>query len=172
MPRLLSARLILYLLVLVVADLTLSPLVRVGDVQPVFLLLMVLYGSFQWGWQKALPLALIVGFLRDMTGTLPVGTEMFSVTAAALFLDFAVQKLHRVWILVRIGTAFVFTFIALMVALILGGVLHQPASFSWYNAGRIFLTAVYTAAFWPLFSAVSIRWFHERKPMKQYELFG
>ena len=52
MPRLVSAKVILYFLVLAVLDGTVMPAFQIHAVYPSFLLLFICYAAFQWGAPK------------------------------------------------------------------------------------------------------------------------
>ena len=171
MPRIFSGRVIGYLLLLLVLDLSVLPFIRVGGIQPHLLYLIVLYAAFQWGWQRTLPMALAVGILRDLTGSHLLGLETGSLILASVILDLLVKKMVRESTLLRFSTALIFVFCASLFHLILVSFLSGTNYVSWHRCYLSLGTSLYTAACMPIFFYLTARWFYDRVPMKQYELF-
>ena len=171
MYRVFSGRVILYLLFLLVLDITLVPLVRIGFVRPVLEYLIILYAAFQWGWQKTLPIAITVGILRDFVSSQSLGIETSSLIFASFVLDLLVQKMEReIWFL-RLTAAFLFVFCASMSSLILSSFLGEGIHVSGASVTIALGTSFYTAILMPPFFYLTARWFHDRFAFKQYELF-
>lgn len=171
MPRILSAKVLIFVFLLHIIDLSLTSLLRVGPVRPVFLYLAIVYASFQWGGRKTLALSAVAGGLRDITGVHPVGVETVVLVVSALLLDFWVHKIERQSLLVRTVSAFLYIALALFLILTVSTLLGEPVGLSTYLAASILLTALYTACWTPVFFYLAMRWFHDKVPMKQYELF-
>lgn len=172
MPRIFSARVIFYLLFLLVLELSVLPFFRIGVFQPVLLYLMVLHAAFQWGWEKTVPMAVAVGILRDLTGSHSFGLETVALVAASSLLDLLVQKIERDSQVTKIGIGFLFVFFVSNLVVLFSGFLGRGEGISgyafWVSAG----TAFYSAAILPVFFFVTGRLFHDRMALKQYELFG
>ena len=171
MHRILSGRVIFYLFLLLVVDLTIMPLLCIGPLYPQLLYLMVLYAAFQWGWQRTIPMALAVGILRDLTGSQFLGFETASFVLASMILDLLVQKMEREFVLLRFAAAFIFVFCASMFHLILVSLVTGTIYLSWYRCWVVFGSSLYTALLMPLFFYVTAKWFGDRAVLKQYELF-
>ncbi len=172
MPRIFSGRVILYLLLLLIADLTITPFFQIGSARPVLQYLMVLYAAFQWDWKKAVPMAFAVGILRDLTNSPWLGAETMSLVLAALLLDFWAQKMVREIFGLRLLIGFVFLVCALFLNFIVSGLVSETVAFSWYDTMTILGTALYTVLLAPFFFWLTAKWFHDRFLLKQYELFG
>jgi rod shape-determining protein MreD len=171
MPRILSGRVVLYLVFLLVLDLSVTPLIRVGGFRPILQYLVILYAAFQWGWEKTIPMAIGVGILRDLTSSQILGLETVSLVFVAFLLDLLVQKIERDIFFLRVLAVFLFVFSVLMMNLILSNFLTDIPRFSWYEIGIAVGTSLYTAAVMPLFFYGTRYWFHDRTFLKQYELF-
>lgn len=171
MPRIFSGRVILFLASLLIFDLTLAPLFRVGSVKPILLYLALLHAAFHWDSQKILPMALAVGLLRDLAGSHPFGLETALLVAAALALEFFVQQIDRHSLLMRLGFAFVFIFFVNLSHLAFASFLGMSYGLSSHGLSVALGTAFTTAAFLPALTWMASRWFGERVPLKQYELF-
>ncbi len=172
MPRIFSGKVILYFFLLLVADLCWSPWIAVGGAQPVFLYLMVVYSAFQWGAWRSVPVAIVAGLARDLTGSLDLGVETLVLFISTLVLDFLVQKLDRESQLVRMIAAFLFVFWVLLELAYCSSFFGMKLPVTGHALLGILTTALYTAVWTPVFFGVTSRWFHDRTPMKQYELFG
>lgn len=170
MPRILSAKVIFYLIFLTVMDGTIMPVLRIGPVYPSFLCLWVCYTAFQWGHGKTVYIAFWAGLARDFLGVGPVGMEATILVALALILDFLVQKMEREFPGMYLMLTFLFVFFAGVFRLILGYPDEIPAEILGNYLGLIALTALYTSVLLPVFSFLSDRWFGSSS-IKQYELF-
>ena len=171
MPRILSGRVVAYLLILLVFDLSLVPAIRIQMVQPILLYLMVLHTAFQWGIQKAVPMAIVIGLLRDFSGSQFFGIETASLIIASTVLNVIVQKIDRESAVTRIAVSFVFVFSVLMLSGLFPALVGAPVALTLHTFLISAAVACYTSVLTPIFSTVTSRWFRERAPMKQYELF-
>ncbi len=171
MHRVLSARVIGYLILLTVIDFTILPLFRIGSVQPILAYLLVLYVTFQWGWQKTVPIALAVGLVRDLTGGQYFGFETVALLYNSILLDLVARHIGRDSWLLKISAAFFFIFCVQMLHIILLSIFTQLTYVSWYWCGQTLASAMYTALTVPIFFYFTARWFGDRMIMKQYELF-
>ena len=170
MSRLFSPKVILYLLFLAVLDGAVMPAFRVHSVYPSFLYLLVCYTAFEWGPRKTVIVAFWVGLIRDLTGGGILGVEATSLVALALALDFLVQKMEREFPGMYFMITFFFVFFAGILRLLLGCPEELSPHLIWDYLGMIFLAALYTSAFMPVFDFVTTRWFGQATT-KQYELF-
>lgn len=171
MPRILSFRMMVYLWILLVLDLSLAPLFRLGALQPILLYLAILHAGFQWGSEKTVPVAVAVGLLRDLAGSHVFGLETGVLVCAALLLDLLVQKVDRQSFAVRMGVTFLFVFSVTTLLWMFSRFLGSTLSVSWDTFGTSLGTAGYGAVLAPVFFYLTARWFHDRAPLKQYELF-
>ena len=171
MPRIFSSRVIVYLIFLLALDLSVTPFFQIGPVRPLLEYLPVLYAAFHWGWPRTVAIAFLVGLMRDLTGCSLVGTETFSLVTTSFVLDFVVQKIERERPLVRFLTAFLFVFCVSVLASMVLVFLTGFPGLSWYGISVALGTSLYTACLMPLFFHLTSRYFHDRVPLKQFELF-
>ena len=170
MPRLVSAKVILYFLLLAVLDGAVMPAFQIGSVYPSFLYLFICYAAFQWGAPKTVYVAFWAGLLRDLVGGGLIGLDSTLLVVLALALDFLVQKMERQLPGIYFIITFLFVFFAGALRLLVGYAGDLPVSMVWDYLGLIVTSALYTTALLPLFYSVTDRWFGHSSA-KQYELF-
>ena len=170
MPRLVSAKVILYFLLLSVLDGSVMPAFQIRSVCPSFLYLFICYAAFEWGSTKTVYVAFWAGLLRDLLGGGLIGLDATLLVALALALDFLVQKMERQ----LPGIYFIITFLCVFCAgalrLLVSYAGELPPSLVWGYLGMIAMTALYTSALLPLVNFLPNRWFGYSST-KQYELF-
>ncbi len=171
MPRVLSGRVILYLLILLILDLSISPFFRIGFLKPTLGYLMILYATFEWGIKKTIPVALAVGFLRDLANSQHFGIEILSCVTAAVLLERVIQKIERTALFFRFFISFLFVLMIQVFNFTLSYSVAGGSHFFWNSLGIGLGTAVYTCTLLPVFFYLTARWFHDSLPVKQYELF-
>ncbi len=170
MPRLVSAKVILYFLLLVVLDGSVMPAFQVRFVYPSFLYLFICYAAFEWGASKTVYVAFWAGILRDLLGGGLIGLDATLLVALALALDFLVQKMERQLPWIYFIMTFLFVFCAGALRLLASYAGEMPTSSVWGYFGMISMTALYTCALLPLFNFLTNRWFGHSST-RQYELF-
>lgn len=170
MPRIFSAKVILYLVFLTILDGTIMPVFRIGPVYPSFLCLFVCYVAFEWGHGKTVYVAFGAGLARDFLGTGVLGMEATVFVALSLALDFLVRKMEREFPGMYLMITFLFIFLAGACRLLLEYLGDLPLEAFGNYLGLIALTALYTSLLLPLFYLMTNRWFHHTTA-KQYELF-
>ena len=171
MSRIITRRLIVYLLLLLVLEMTLLRLVRIGNAAPLVVYLMVLYACLEWGWKTTLPVAVCAGLMRDLAGTATFGAETSSLVLASLALDLLVQKIEHDLTLFRMAIAFLFVLCVLSISYFFAIILGNRSGFAWQDLGALSGSAVYSALVYPVFFNVTALWFHDRDRLKQFELF-
>ncbi len=171
MPRLLSAKVIFYLLILLAADFCIMPILRFSSVQPVLIYLMIPYAAFQWHWEKTVPMAIAVGILRDLTGVLPLGVETVVLVGISFLLDGIVQKIDRNSPLTQLVLTFLFLLGAFSGSFMLSGFLAGPQSLTANMLFGLVGSALLTAVMMPAAFYFTARWFFDKSTIKQYELF-
>jgi rod shape-determining protein MreD len=170
-PRVFSGKVILLLLALLVLEISLTPLFRPAGIQPFLLYLMILYAAFEWDWERVIKMAIAVGLIRDMTISPLLGLETVTLAIAAFLLGLGVQKIDRGSTSMRIGISLLFVFFVSVINLILTGFLTAQNLISLNILSNSFSIAVSSAVVAPFFYALLGRWYGERVPLKQYELF-
>lgn len=170
MPRLVSAKVIFYFILLAVLDGTVMPVFQIHSVYPSFLYLFICYTAFSWGESKTVYVAFWAGLLRDLLGGGLIGVEASLLVGVALALNFLVQKIERELRGVYFIVVFLFVFCAGALRLLVSYPSDLPASLVWGYLGLITMTALYTSALLPLFNFLTDRWFG-LSSSKQYELF-
>jgi len=171
MHRVLSPSVLIYLFLLLILDFCVTPVFKIGTAQPFLLYSMVPYVAFQWRRPNILGIALLVGLLRDAAGSRLFGVETASVVMAALLLELAVQKVDRESMISRCGLMFLFIVVQTGISLMLLAFLGFQIPWTWYTLGACAGSAFYTMAAVPFFFFLTARWFGDRVPFKQYELF-
>jgi len=170
MPRLVSAKVILFFFLLAVLDGSVMPAFQIRSVYPSFLYLFICYAAFEWGSPRTVYVAFWVGLLRDLLGGGLIGLETTLLVALALALDFLVQKMERQLSGIYFIMTFLFVFCAGALRLLVCYAGELPASLVWRYLGMIAMTALYTSAFLPIFNFLTNRWLGHSSA-KQYELF-
>ena len=170
MPRLVSAKVILYFLLLAVLDVSVMPAFQIHAVSPSLLYLFICYAAFEWGSTKTVYVAFWVGLLRDLLGGGLIGLDAIVLVALAPALDFLVQKMERQLPGIHFIITFFFVFFAGVLRLLVSYAGELPPSLVWKYLGMIAMTALYTTALLPFFNFLTDRWFGY-STTKQYELF-
>ncbi|MFA5168130.1 MAG: rod shape-determining protein MreD [Candidatus Omnitrophota bacterium] len=170
MPRLVSAKVILYFLLLAVLDGSVMPVFQIYSVYPSLLYLFICYAAFEWGSSKTVYVAFWAGLLRDLLGGGLIGLDATLLVALALALDFLVRKMERQMPGIYLIITFLFVFCAGALRLLVSYAGELPPSFVWGYLGMIAMTALYTSALLPVFNFLTNRWF-DHSSAKQYELF-
>ncbi len=171
MPRLLSAKVILYFLLLAVLDGTVMPVFQIGSVSPSLLYLFICYAAFEWGSPKTVYVAFWAGLFRDFLGGGLIGLEASLLAGLALMFDFVVQKMERELPGIYFLITFLFVFCAGTVNLLAGCLAGELSlSLAGRYLGLIAMTAFYTSAMLPFFNFFTNRWFG-RSSSRQFELF-
>ncbi len=171
MPRIFSGKVILYLVILHVVDLCLTPVLGVW--RPIFLYLWILYVAFYGPVQALIPAAVMVGLLRDLTGSQPLGVETLSLTAVASAVTFLILKFEHEFFLMRMILGVLFVFFSLVLNMIFSGFLAPKTPLTWYAFYSSFFVSVISTLVMPFFFDFTRKWFPpETNSLKQYELFG
>ncbi len=170
MPRLVSAKVIFYLLLLAVLDGSVMPAFQIHSVYPSFLYLFICYAAFEWGSPKTVYIAFWAGLLRDLLGGGLIGLDATLLVALALALDFLVQKMERQLPGIYFIVTFLFVFCAGALRLLVSYAGELPPSLVGGYFGMIAMTALYTSALLPLFNFLTSRWLGYSST-RQYELF-
>lgn len=163
---------ILALIAALVADICLMPTFRFGYAQPVLLYLFILYSAFKWDAEKTVWLSFIIGVLRDFSGAHSVGIEMLSLLSCSLVLIYFIPKMDRDSWIVRLSIAFLYLFASQLMILMCSGMLLKAVEFSRDTWGSAFRTSLLSAALFPLVFWLMQKWFGDRMPIRQYELFS
>ena len=119
-----------------------------------------------------MPMAVAAGILRDFAGSHFLGLETAALVAASFVLDLLVQKIDRDSPVMRMAVGFLFVFLVSILVVVFSNFLGGAREISWYTFQISAGAALYSAAVLPPFIYVTGRWFHDRVPLKQYELFG
>ena len=170
MPRLVSAKVIIFFLLLAVLDGSVMPAFQIGSVYPSFLYLFICYAAFQWGAPKTVYVAFWAGLLRDLVGGGLIGLDSTLLVVLALALDFLVQKMERQLPGIYFIITFLFVFFAGASRLLVSYAGELPVSLVWKYLGMIAMMAFYTSALLPAFNFLTNRWFGHSST-RQYELF-
>lgn len=171
MSRVFTGKVILYLLVLLVCDLCLTPVVRTSALRPTLLPLLIPYAAFEWHPKRILPVAFLVGLLVDLTGAQPLGVATVAFVGAAWIFKIAVQKTERHWLLIQLVLTFSYLFVASAAALALSLWLGNFSAVSNAVVGTLAGSSLVSTAFFPLFVRGTRLWFRDAALLKQCELF-
>ena len=170
MPRLLSAKVILYFILLAVLDGSVMPAFQIRSAYPSLLCLFICYAAFEWGTAKTVYVAFWAGLLRDLWGGGLIGLDAILLAVLAPALDFLIQKTERQLPGIHFIITFLFVFCAGALRLLTSYAGELPPSFVGNYLGIITVTALYTTALLPFFNFLTDRWFGH-STAKQYELF-
>lgn len=171
MHRIISARLLILIFVLITCEYSLSGLSLLLKGRIDLLYLLVLDYAFFGKWEHVPFFAFATGLLRDCIGGHLFGIETASLTVTGLLAYFAVLKLEREIPWVRIVITSLFVFLTETISLSLGSGLEVGGGLTWALIEGSFWTTVYTTAFSPVFFWLTNHWFHRMVHLKQYELF-
>ena len=116
-------------------------------------------------------MAFCAGLLRDLSGSAPFGVETSALVLSSLVLDLLVQKIEHSLMVFRMGIALIFLTCTLFLSYCLSLIFGVRSSYVPSDMSILFGSAIYTALLYPLFFSVTSRWFKDRRPLKQYELF-
>jgi rod shape-determining protein MreD len=172
MYQVISQRLLIVIAILFALDASFSPVISVGAAKISFLTLLVLYVAFDWGWKKALPVAIIAGILKDFYGSVFLGMETFSLAFTVLTLDWALKKVEKKSWFIRLGIVFLFITIQQTLNYVLVIVSGEISVFAWHQVGAILITALYHMIVFLFFFKIAIVIFDEQRRVHQYELFN
>lgn len=151
MPRLLSFKVALLLLVLMVLDMSVFPILSMGAFRPVLSYLFVLYVAFEWHWKKTLMAAFLVGCIRDALSFHPFGIEIVSLSIVSMGLVFFVQKMVIQSTLVRMLGAFIFTFLSLTFVIGFNSLLNAQLKFADQGFSTVIASSFLTTLCMPIF---------------------
>ncbi len=171
MPRVITGRLILYLLLWLGAEMTVLRSFHLGAAAPLPLYLMVLYACLEWGWKTTIPVAFCAGLMRDLAGSAPFGVETSALVISSLVLDLLVQKIEHGILVFRLGIALIFMACALAISYSLTLLLGSRTAFAASDFAALAGSALYSALLYPFFFFLTALWFKERRLLRQYELF-
>ena len=170
MPRLFSGKVILYLLLLMVLDVCLMP--ALGPFRPILTYLWILYVAFH-APSETLAASVMIGVLRDLAGSQPLGIETAGLAVVSTGLLFFMQKLAREFFPMRMMGAMIFVFSALLMNLILANFLSPTPQITLYALGACVASAVVSALLMPVFFFITDYGFRDSvRNLRQYELFG
>lgn len=171
MYRIFSKKLIALLVVLLAADISAAPYLGWGAARPSFLFLALCFFAFESGWHAVLPLALVTGLLRDVTGGPMPGLETFILAALVYLLDRSGRNVTSSSVTVRMGAAFLFIAAVNLIGLAALSIFGRFVTFSFFNISLCLKAALLNALFYPLLHYFAKRVFSRRKRFHQYELF-
>lgn len=170
MPRLFSAKVILYFIFLFVMDVTILPVFQIQCASPSLLCLLICYSAFEWGPERTVYVAFWAGLVRDLLGSGLLGVEAGLFVGMALLLNLVVQKIEREFPGMYFLITFLFIFLAGAVRLLFSYTGELPLAMVGHYLGRVSLVALYSALLLPVFYFVTDRWLGQSH-IKQYELF-
>ena len=171
MRRLLSARLLILVVILLALEYTFSPFFYLLRGRIDLLYLLILDYAFFWSWERVPFFALLMGLLRDFIGGHMFGIETVSLTVTGLLLSLGTQKLERESFLIRLGLSLLFVLLTETLSLSLGSWLETSQGLSFDLMGSVFWTTIYTTALAPIFFRLTNHWFKRTSFLRQYELF-
>ncbi len=162
MPRLFSGKVILYLLFLLILDISVLPALAADQPRPVFLHLFVLFVAYEWDWRKTFAAALWVGLIRDVISMQALGAETFALLMTSAGLIFYIQKVQTAWTPVKMVGAFGFIFLSQILAVLLASLAVHSSLLSMEIVRQAFFSALLSSALLPLFFVFSQRVFQRR----------
>ena len=160
MPRLFSAKVLTLILIALLLDMSVFPWIFPGFFRPVLSYLLIPYVAFEWHWNRTIPVALLIGFARDLVSVQFFGIETVSLFCAALGLNFFVQKISINAFSVKMLGSFFFVFFAVFFNFTIHACLNFDIHF-FHSFLVSFITALATTLLIPFFFVFGRHWFQE-----------
>ncbi len=165
-----NKRLILVLLLLFWIELSILPFCSIRNIKPDLIFIFIAFYAFQIDWKRLVPLAFVLGIIRDLLTNSFFGIETASLIGGALLLQFFADQFYREKRWVQILGLFSFSCFTLFLYSIFVFVTEGRYLDERMLIKTFFISAYTTAAgaiLFPLFE----KWFKRALYVKQYELF-
>ena len=165
-------RLVLILFGIVWLELSLLPLVTIGQIKPDLFLIFIAFYAFRINWRRVVTLAFFVGLIQDLLTNSFFGLETASYVGGAILLRFFALRFDRDKRWIQWASLFTFSWFRLLLFVALSFFIEDQVSrLNEWVLMKTFLISVFTtvagAALFPLLERLPRNIFRE----KQYELF-
>lgn len=162
MPRLFSAKVVFFILLLAALDMSVFPAFSSGYGGPVLLYLFVIYVAFEWHWTKTVVAAVMVGLVRDSLTIQPFGIETISLFLSSLGLNFYIQKVENRSTGARLIGTFLFTASVLLGVVTWTHLLKPSIELTSQTFWTCFFSVTMTTLSMVPFFWISNRWFQRK----------
>ncbi len=165
-----NKRLILILAFLFWLEISILPLFSIGRVKPDLIFVFLSFYAFQIDWKRLIPLAFVLGIVRDLLANSFFGLETASLIGGALFLQFFADQFYRDERWVQALGLFSFSWLTLILYAFFcfvtdGHPFNEPILMN------TFFISLYTTGLGVLLFPLFTKWFKHALHVKQYELF-
>lgn len=165
-----NKRLILVLSLLFWVEVSVLPIFSIRDVKPDLIFIFITFYAFRINWKQLMPLALVLGIVRDFMANSFFGLETASFVCGALLLQFFADQFYRDKRWIQILGLFSFSWLTLLIYSVFSFVI-KGHFLNELMLIKTFFIALYTTAagiiLFPLFE----KWLKPALNVKQYELF-
>ena len=166
-----AERLIPALLILVWLELTLLPFFFIWRVKPDLFFLFLAFYAFRINRREIVPLAFLLGFVKDLLTNSLFGLETASYVSGAALLQFLAVRFDREERWIQLAGLFTFSQSTLIFYSVLAWLGGAPYPLSEAVLVKSFWVSVYTTLIgFVLFPALE-KWLKPRLHARQYELF-
>lgn len=170
MFRTLRFKIILLSILLLIFDSCFSPVIEFSGARPIFSFVLIAYAAFHWESKHVLPLAAVLGLARDILGGGVIGVEMLALVCGSFVLDALAHKIESEFPGIYFLLAVLFCFFVLLGELLIDSMLGQ-AFLTGDQLRVIFMSALYTGLFLPVFYQIADALFKPHSELRQYDLF-
>ena len=154
-----------------ILQMTIVPWVSVGGIAPNLCFLFVAFYAFQLNHHQIFLIAFATGLFRDFLTQSFFGIDTVSLVFGSLVLQQMASRLDRDNFWVQFWGVFLFSFVSLLINLILLSSIQQAWMLNGYQLAKAFLITVYTTLGAFLAFPFLKRLFNVSALAKQYELF-
>ena len=165
-----NKRLILVLLLLFWIEISILPFCSIRNIRPDLIFIFIAFYTFHVDWKRLIPLAFVLGIIRDLMTNSFFGLETASFIGGALLLQFFADQFYRDKRWIQAVGLFSFSWCTLLLYSI----------FMFVTEGRYpdeqmmiktFFISVYTTVLGIILFPFFGKWFKHTLHVKQYELF-
>lgn len=165
-----NRQLILTLILLFWIEISILPFCSIHGIKPDLIFIFIAFYAFQIGWKQLIPLAFVLGIIRDLLTNSFFGVETASLVGGALLLQFFADQFYRDERWIQAFGLFSFSWFTLMLysifTLVVDGQFLVEQMLS-----KTFFISLYTAVLGTLLFPLFEKRFKNVLYVKQYELF-
>lgn len=166
-----AERLIPALLILAWLELTIFPFFFIWEIKPDFFFLFLAFYAFRINRREILPLAFLLGFIKDLMTNSFFGLETASYAVGAVLLQFLAVRFDRDERWIQLAGLFSFSWCTLIFYFLIAWLVGQPYPFNEAALVKSFFISGYTAVSGFVLFPVLEKWLKPTLHARQYELF-
>lgn len=165
-----NKRLILVALILIWIEASLLPYFAIRNIKPDLIFILIAFYAFQVDWKRLVPLAFLLGVIRDLMTNAFFGVETASLVGGAFLLQFFADQFDRDERWLQLSGLFTFSCFTLLLYAIFSFV-TKPYPIREQVFLNIFFTSVYTTVLGAVLIPFFVKVLKQHLFVKQYELF-